>query len=55
MGGGNPSGSLSLSIFLSISLSLSLSLSLCGESDKGNLSILVSINGLDFFIHLVTR
>ena len=40
-GGGNPSGS----------LSFSLSLSLCGESVKGNLSILVSIHGVDFFFH----
>ena len=42
-GGGNPSGSLSLY--------LSLSLSLYGESVKGNLSILVSIHGVDFFFH----
>ena len=33
------------------SLFLSLSLSLCGESVKGNLSILVSIHGVDFFFH----
>ena len=36
---------------VSLSISLSLSLSLCGESVKGNLSILVSIHGVDFFFH----
>ena len=34
-----------------VSLSISLSLSLCGESVKGNLSILVSIHGVDIFFH----
>ena len=34
-----------------VSLSISHSLSLCGESVKGNLSILVSIHGVDFFFH----